>query len=244
MNNLNFKVPSKLMAVYCLWIDEERVYIGKTKNLKTRLIYHQNDCGIYKDRKGSGAEWKHRITKVSYFKCTNLTDLDILETYLINYYNTRCNKAKKYGGVGTFNIPIPEELYLNTRIPGSFSQWAESVFKNEKELLNIPDRYIILKEAHKLLDAETVKSLKYKESAIRSRVKYEQVKSELYKNLKLNEFYTNAEIKKELKLACQLHNIKREYKTTRNIIYFYSCEYTHKKINNVVKEGYLLLGYK
>ena len=109
MKELYFNIEDNIIAVYCLWINNERVYLGKTKNLKQRLYQYKDSCN------SNEAQWKKEVNKITYFECNNLTDLDILETYLINEYNPVQNVEKQFGSKSTYEIKIPKECELKVK---------------------------------------------------------------------------------------------------------------------------------
>ena len=76
MHTYSFNIKKDIIAVYCLWTNEERVYIGKTNKLKYRLSQHKATC------EQDNYNWKKEVNKITYFECKNLTDLDILETLI------------------------------------------------------------------------------------------------------------------------------------------------------------------
>lgn len=77
------------------FIDEKEnvLYVGKTKNLESRLKDHIRD-----------KKWLMPGVRFYFAKTVNPTDMDIYETYYINKLNPRYNEFKKYGSEFTQEI--------------------------------------------------------------------------------------------------------------------------------------------
>lgn len=118
MQTISFNLDKNIIAVYCLWDKEERIYIGRTNNLKNRLYQHR------KDSEDDVFDWKLNVNNITYFKCSNVADSDIIETYLINKFNPIYNKDKIYGQPSTLQIKLPDELNVDiiSRTRGNFKR--------------------------------------------------------------------------------------------------------------------------
>ena len=83
--------------VYCLWDDDEVIYVGQSRNLCARLGTHMQD-----DRFGS-------VDNVSYVQCANAQEMCSLEAFLIARWQPISNTK---GTTRPPNIQSPEE-YAN-----------------------------------------------------------------------------------------------------------------------------------
>ena len=93
-------------GVYCFWLDDVPLYIGKSGNLGSRIPSSYSDKhDIYVPRD----------IRVSWVE-TGYSDAGILELYYISKYKPMLNKKDKYADDVTLCVgPIPD-LFINRRI--------------------------------------------------------------------------------------------------------------------------------
>ena len=86
--------------------DENILYIGKTTQLRGRMLQHFYVEVVEKEI------WKKQINleNIILFECKNATDLELYETYLINKYNPLHNKDKVFNNKPTFDLPYLEPI--------------------------------------------------------------------------------------------------------------------------------------
>lgn len=95
--------------IYFLFNSEDTLlYIGKSISVINRLRTHFSKTDLIK------YPWKSTIDKkkVTLYKCSNTTDLDIYETYFINRYKPKYNQDKLFGQSPTFELPYLEPIVL------------------------------------------------------------------------------------------------------------------------------------
>lgn len=84
------KIPDGIRGVYFLYSDQEvLLYIGKSSNIKTRLIAHIKGITNTKD-------FHEEIAKIRFIKEECPTMTEILETYYINKFHPLYNEKKVY----------------------------------------------------------------------------------------------------------------------------------------------------
>ena len=82
--------------IYKHILNNEVVYIGKTKNIHQRITQHLGE----KD----SVLWKASIDKIMIADVETEIDLDLYETYLINTLKPKYNSSKLYKGKSRLNF--------------------------------------------------------------------------------------------------------------------------------------------
>lgn len=84
-------------------INNEIIYIGKAKNLDTRLKTHTHLL----------AECYDNIHKIEYITFNNEAEMSTAEIYYINKYKPKYNSASKWQGSLSYNIDILDDMKWN-----------------------------------------------------------------------------------------------------------------------------------
>lgn len=92
LSTLEYMKQENAGGLYKLYEDNDLIYIGKSKNLCTRVI------GSLKERGGN---------YLSYAMLWNMSDVNILEPYLIAKYSPPLNSEANTGQTPSFHLPEP-----------------------------------------------------------------------------------------------------------------------------------------
>lgn len=152
--------PMKGNYIYFLYDDEENlIYIGKTTKLKKRLMGH-----LYNKLEN----WRKTInkSKITLFKCSNLSDLELYETYFINKYNPKHNRDKAFNQIPTFDLPyiepIPYEYVDRNKYKRTFKYYCLSYIDSLESRDILPPEFQIIKEIYEKLGAIKMQALLYR----------------------------------------------------------------------------------
>lgn len=138
--------------------DQNLLYIGKTISLINRMKQHFSPELLKVE------EWKNIVNKqdVKLYKCNNVCDLDIYETYFINKYHPKYNQDKKFNCSSSFELPylVPISYIVeDARERGTFKDYCLRYLENSEQRESIGRRYPLIKEAYEVLGAEKIKAL-------------------------------------------------------------------------------------
>lgn len=93
-----FSLDNNLNGVYRLYKNNEIIYIGKSKNIKNRLLSHNSD----KD-----------FDSFDYVEIDNNADKDLYEMYYIDKFKPILNKEYNYNYNHSLTVELPELVFCN-----------------------------------------------------------------------------------------------------------------------------------
>lgn len=93
-----FNLDNNLNGVYRLYKNNEIIYIGKSKNIKNRLLSHNYD----KD-----------FDSLDYVEIDNNADKDLYEMYYIDKFKPILNKEYNYNYNHSLTVELPELVFCN-----------------------------------------------------------------------------------------------------------------------------------
>lgn len=150
--------------IYFLYDKEENlIYIGKTTKLKKRLMGH-----LYNKLES----WRETInkSKITLFKCCNLSDLELYETYFINKYNPKHNRDKAFNQTPTFDLPYLKPLdyeYIDrNKYNRTFKYYCLKYINEIESRENLPLEFQIIKEIYEKLGVIKMQALLYKRNKL------------------------------------------------------------------------------
>lgn len=128
----NSSKNKKINGVYILFLNNEIVYIGKSSNIKLRVIAHIKD--------------KSKTFNSIKFHSFSESDTDIIEVAMIDKYKPRYNKQFKHETSSTLNLIIPDiekfEDYdisklMKYRVNGNNLIWKTNMWKVKHKIFGV-----------------------------------------------------------------------------------------------------------
>lgn len=224
--------------------DENILYIGKTTQLRGRMIQHFYIEVVEKEI------WKKQINleNIILLECKNATDLELYETYLINKYNPLHNKDKVFNNKPTFDLPYLEPITykfekIHTRGNGKFADNLKLYIDNEHLREDITKKFPLIKKAYETIGSKKLKSLGYNSFKIKNELKnldnQDNINTEITKLFITGNFYSSKDVKVKLANLYIKLGISKKAKAT-DIEEIFNVKFIKKKINTKTVQGYQL----
>lgn len=183
--------------IYKYVSNNDILYIGKTTNLKRRIIEHASE-----------PKFQNIEYQIYYFRCVNNTEMDAYEYFLINKYHPKLNIALKNDNIHIQSLIEPEwKLYSYTpQLKKNKTETTIDIKQYENQ------EYLTIKEAAELKGVST--------QAYYKRIKAGTVPMILINNKQcIPKTFVLEELAKETKVSIHKENINNSIQNN-NIIYF------------------------
>ena len=224
--------------------DNTLLYVGKTTGLKHRMYNHFSSQILELET------WKKEINleNVVLFKCENLCDLDIYETYFINKYKPKYNRDKVYDCNLSFEPPYLEPIVFSLKksdVEGSFYTLCKQVVENvSSDVSAIYQKYPLIKEAIEKLGVDKVKALTYNPTRIQHEIddfdKKDKIKAAVSTQIEKGKFYSCKDMKIALGFIYTRLGVRGTAKAS-DITEYCEAKLCCKKINDKSVKGYQIV---
>lgn len=224
--------------------DSILLYVGKTTGLKHRMYNHFSSQILELET------WKKEINleNVVLFKCENLCDLDVYETYFINKYKPKYNRDKVYDCTLSFEPPYLEPIVFSLKksdVEGNFYTLCKQVVENTaSDVSAIYQKYPLIEEAIRKLGLDKIRALGYHATKIQYEIddfdKKDKIKAAVYNQIEKGKFYSCKDIKITLGFIYTKLGIRRTAKAS-DITEYCEAKLCCKKMNNKSVKGYQII---